>query len=82
MKKLYKIIIDQFIIIMFYLTYNLLFTISMCYIASSLGSWNVTSAVAFADSTWNCAGENPPCETCSSKVQKEPDNHHMDVLHM
>jgi hypothetical protein len=48
----------------------LLFTISICYLASTVGDWNVTTAVQFADSTWNCAGESPPCESCSNKVSE------------
>lgn len=45
-----------------------LLAIFMCYIASTLGDWNITNAVLFADATWDCAGESPPCENCAKRV--------------
>jgi hypothetical protein len=53
--------------------YNLLFTVFLSITTTStfvLGNWNITNAVQYADSTWNCAGENPPCESCSNKVSE------------
>lgn len=47
---------------------KILFTLFMYYIAATLGDWNITNAVLFADSTWDCAGENPPCENCAKRV--------------
>ena len=29
-------------------------------------SWNVTAAVQYADETWNCNGDSPPCQGCST----------------
>ena len=45
-----------------------LLAIFMCYIASTLGDWNITNAVLFADATWDCSGESPPCENCAKRV--------------
>lgn len=30
--------------------------------------WNATKAVIFADDTWNCAGNAPPCHDCVNRV--------------
>ena len=34
----------------------------------SFADWNVTNAVLFADATWDCSGDYPPCENCKYRV--------------
>ena len=46
----------------------LLFALLMCYFTSTMADWNITNAVQYADATWDCDGDSPPCEKCSKRV--------------
>jgi hypothetical protein len=37
-------------------------------VAGAHAEWNVTDAVFFADHTWNCGGDSPPCYHCANRV--------------
>ncbi len=49
--------------------FNLFLFAFLFYIKHVKANWNVTDAVLFADATWNCDGNNPPCEKCTKRVE-------------
>ncbi len=44
------------------------FAIYILNLTSVKANWNTSDAVLFADKTWDCDGNNPPCENCNNRV--------------